>query len=114
MAIRRLNYTGRKKIRREDVSISLHEKPNAPATFDADLAKLAEHKLPADAAVQLLDGWIAWASAVAWRHSSSSQRSSRLSARRDRRSDRARPVQRPRRGDQHPDPDDHSPRIWLS
>lgn len=53
MAIRRLNYTGRKKIRREDVSITLHAKPNAPTTFDADLAKLAEYKLPADATVSV-------------------------------------------------------------
>ncbi len=51
MAIRRLNYTGRKKIRREDVSIALHEKPNVPATFDADLTKLAVYKLPGDATV---------------------------------------------------------------
>ena len=35
-------------------------------------------------------------------------------ARRDRRGDRARPVQRPRRSDQHPDPDDHPPRLRLS
>jgi hypothetical protein len=53
MAIRRLNYTGRKKIRREDVGIALHEKPNAPATFDADLSKLSEYKLPDDAVVSV-------------------------------------------------------------
>jgi hypothetical protein len=53
MAIRRLNYTGRKKIRRDDVNIALYEKPNAPATFDADLAKLSEYKLPADAIVSV-------------------------------------------------------------
>jgi hypothetical protein len=51
MAIRRLNYTGRKKIRREDVRIALHEKPNKNATFDADLENLSEYKLPADALV---------------------------------------------------------------
>ena len=51
MAIRRLNYTGRKKIRREDVSIALHDKPNAPATFDADLSRLSEYRLPDDAVI---------------------------------------------------------------
>jgi hypothetical protein len=49
--IRRLNYTGRKRIRREDVSIALNEKPNEKATFDADLTKLADYKLPGDALV---------------------------------------------------------------
>jgi hypothetical protein len=53
MAIRRLNFTGRRKIRREDVSIALHEKANAPATFDADLTKLPEYNLPADAIVSV-------------------------------------------------------------
>lgn len=53
MAIRRLNYTGRKKIPREDVSITLHDNPNAQATFDADLAKLEEYKLPTDATVSV-------------------------------------------------------------
>jgi hypothetical protein len=53
MAIRRLNYTGRKKIRREDVSISLNERTNSPATFDADLSKLSEYKLPDDAIVSV-------------------------------------------------------------
>ncbi|OAI41707.1 hypothetical protein AYO40_02625 [Planctomycetaceae bacterium SCGC AG-212-D15] len=52
MAIRRLNYTGRKKIRREDVSIALTERPNLPATFDVDL-KLSEYKLPDDALVSV-------------------------------------------------------------
>jgi hypothetical protein len=51
MAIRRLNYTGRKKIRREDLTIALHEKPNTQATFDADLTKLSEYKLPDNATV---------------------------------------------------------------
>ena len=51
MAIRRLNYTGRRKIRREDISISLYEKPNAPATFVANVAKLSEYKLPDDAII---------------------------------------------------------------
>jgi hypothetical protein len=53
MAIRRLNYTGRRKVRREDVRISLHKKPNAPATFDADLTGLVKYKLPADATVSV-------------------------------------------------------------
>ncbi len=53
MAIRRLNYTGRRKITRDDLSIALHEKPNAPATFDADLTQLAQYRLPNDAAVSV-------------------------------------------------------------
>jgi hypothetical protein len=53
MAIRRLNYTGRKKIRRADVSIALHEKPNAPTTFDADLSRLSGYRLPDDAVVSV-------------------------------------------------------------
>ena len=48
MAIRRLNYTGRKRIKREDVSILLHDNP---AMFDADLTRLAEYALPKDAFV---------------------------------------------------------------
>jgi hypothetical protein len=35
------------------MSISVHEKPNAPATFDADLSKLADYKLPVDASVSV-------------------------------------------------------------
>jgi hypothetical protein len=53
MAIRRLNYTGRKKIRREDLSIALHDMPNAPVFFDADLTKLSAYKLPDDAIVSV-------------------------------------------------------------
>lgn len=53
MAIRRLNYTGRRKIQREDVGIALHEQPNSPTSFDADLMKLADYKLPADAVVSV-------------------------------------------------------------
>ena len=51
MAIRRLNYTGRKKIRLEHVSIALQENGDAPATFDADLKGLSGYKLPDDAVV---------------------------------------------------------------
>lgn len=51
MAIRRLNYTGRKRISREDVRIALQEKPGEPAAFEADLGNLREYKLPADALV---------------------------------------------------------------
>ena len=49
MTVRRLNYTGRKRISREDVAITLHEKAGEVATFDADLAKLSDYKLPEDA-----------------------------------------------------------------
>src|SRR5262249_28332446 len=51
MAIRRLNFTGRKRISREHVRIALHEKPGEPASFEADLGDLKEYKLPADALV---------------------------------------------------------------
>ena len=51
MAIRRLNFTGRKRINREHVRIALHEKAGEPATFDADLGDLKEYKLPAEAFV---------------------------------------------------------------
>jgi hypothetical protein len=51
MAIRRLNFTGRKRINREHVRIALQEKPGEPATFEADLGDLKEYKLPDDALV---------------------------------------------------------------
>jgi hypothetical protein len=51
MAIRRLNFTGRKRISREHVRIALHEKAGETATFDADLGGLKEYKLPDDALV---------------------------------------------------------------
>jgi hypothetical protein len=51
MAIRRLNFTGRKRISREHVRIALQEKPGEPATFEADLGDLKEYKLPAEALV---------------------------------------------------------------
>lgn len=50
MAIRRMNYTGRKKIKREDVKILLHVLPDGGLTFDAEL-RLKDYKLPADALV---------------------------------------------------------------
>jgi hypothetical protein len=51
MTIRRLNYTGRKRINRADIAITLHEKAGEPAVFDADLSKLPNYKLPEDALV---------------------------------------------------------------
>jgi hypothetical protein len=51
MAIRRLNYTGRKRIRRGDVSISLYEKPGESATFEANLTRLSAYKLPGNASI---------------------------------------------------------------
>src|SRR5262245_44390268 len=51
MAIRRLNFTGRKRINRAHVRIALQEKPGEPATFEADLGDLKEYKLPTDALV---------------------------------------------------------------
>jgi hypothetical protein len=50
MAISRLNYTGRKRIGRKDVRITVHESPAGPPSFDADL-RLKDYKLPADALV---------------------------------------------------------------
>jgi hypothetical protein len=51
MTIRRLNYTGRKRINREDVGIALYEREGEPATFDADLAALQKYNLSVDALV---------------------------------------------------------------
>lgn len=50
MPIRRLNYTGRKRIRQSDVRITVHQRGNGTATFDADL-KLAGYALPENAIV---------------------------------------------------------------
>ena len=38
MPIRRFNYTGRKRLRRSDMRITLHEHHGAPHRFDADLS----------------------------------------------------------------------------
>ncbi len=48
--IRRLNYTGRLRIRRKDVRVSLKE-GNGAISFDADLSGLADYELPSDASV---------------------------------------------------------------
>jgi hypothetical protein len=62
MTVRRLNYTGRKRISRDDVCITLHEKTGEPAAFDADLSRLTEYKLPDDALIfveaQLQTRWM--------------------------------------------------------
>lgn len=50
MAIRRLNYTGRKRIRREDVRITLYELDGSSMRFDAKL-NLQPYRLPEDALV---------------------------------------------------------------
>jgi len=50
MTIRRLNYTGRQRIRRRDVRITIHKSDDGPSRFDADL-KLAGYELPYDAPV---------------------------------------------------------------
>jgi hypothetical protein len=47
--LRRFNYTGRRKINREDVPISLSEGPLR--TFNANLDRLADYKFPEDARV---------------------------------------------------------------
>jgi hypothetical protein len=48
--IRRLNYTGRKRLLREDTKIVLNERPGEAATFDASLS-LNKYELPNDALV---------------------------------------------------------------
>jgi hypothetical protein len=48
--LRRINYTGRKRIGREDIRIILYEAGVAPAKFDAQL-QLAKYALPSDATV---------------------------------------------------------------
>ncbi len=50
MAIRRFNYTGRLRIRREHVRITIHESGGEPARFDATL-NLDPYRLPKDAPV---------------------------------------------------------------
>jgi hypothetical protein len=50
MAISRLNYTGRARINRSDVRITVYEPPQGPPTFDAELC-LGDHKLPPEALV---------------------------------------------------------------
>jgi hypothetical protein len=50
MAIRRLNYTGRKRLRRNDTRITLYEANNGAARFVADL-NLDNYGLPGDALV---------------------------------------------------------------
>ena len=50
MPINRLNYTGRVRLNRSDVRITVYEPPQGPPTFDADL-HLAEYRLPPDGLV---------------------------------------------------------------
>jgi hypothetical protein len=50
MGIRRLNYTGRKKIKRADATFVIRERTDGPPAFDATL-RLADYQLPGDALV---------------------------------------------------------------
>jgi len=50
VAIRRLNYTGRKRIRREDVCITIFESDDSPPRFEARL-NLGTYELPHEAQV---------------------------------------------------------------
>ena len=50
--LRRFNYTGRTRIHREDVQISLNETDNA-LTFDVDLEGLRNYKLPVQSSIYL-------------------------------------------------------------
>lgn len=52
MAIRRLNFTGRKKINRSDVAITVREHEREASTFEAVLS-LEEYELPPDAKVYI-------------------------------------------------------------
>src|SRR6266571_2707793 len=48
--IRRINYTGRRRINREDVKIVIYDGNGGPAKFDARL-ELSSYSLPPDAIV---------------------------------------------------------------
>ena len=50
MPINRLNYTGRMRLNRSDVRITVYEPAHGPPTFDADL-HLGDYQLPADGLV---------------------------------------------------------------
>ena len=50
MAIRRFNYTHRKRLRRRDARVTIYDHEDAPATFDADL-ELDAYDLPDNARV---------------------------------------------------------------
>jgi len=52
MATRRINYTGRKRLLREDMRFTVHETGNAPLAFDADL-NLSNYNLPEDGLVMV-------------------------------------------------------------
>ncbi len=52
MAVRRFNYTGRKRIRQSDTSITVRESVDGTPEFDTNLA-LAEYELPANAVVSV-------------------------------------------------------------
>jgi hypothetical protein len=53
MAIRSFNYTGRRRIRREEVSLQLGKLEDGTLTFDADLRLDEHHQLPDSAAVHI-------------------------------------------------------------
>ncbi len=50
MPVRRLNFTGRKRIARDDVGFVIHSAPDGTSTFDARL-ELSRYGFPADARV---------------------------------------------------------------
>lgn len=51
MPIRSFNYTGRRRITREEISLRLNHLPDKPSTFDAEIRLDKHHKLPPNAAV---------------------------------------------------------------
>lgn len=61
--IKRINFTGRRRILREDVRVYLRRRPGGPATFRAEL-DLSGYDLPADATVRIeayrLTSWMSF------------------------------------------------------
>ncbi len=53
MSIRSFNYTGRRRITRDEVSLRLSQSADKTGTFDADIRLDKSHALPADAVVSV-------------------------------------------------------------
>jgi transposase len=71
------------------------------------------YRLPAQAAIGLLDEWIAWARRCRLPSFVKLAKDHHDAARQHRQCDHTRPLQRSRRGDQHPDPHDHPTRLRV-
>jgi len=104
------NLTGRQQLKLADI-----KNTNEPL-YRAYLLKeqlRAFYRVPAEYAKDMLDAWLSWAP-IASGAVRQARADDHRAARGDPRGDRARPLQRPRRSDQHPDPDAHPPRLRLS